>query len=85
MRRLLRPPTRAYRGLLVSVLRTFHGSSLTDHDIPFVRYTDDFLMFTPNRHKALQFVEKRLCDLGLEFNKDRTRVVQSSPGLSFLG
>jgi hypothetical protein len=27
MRRLLRPPTRAYRGLLASVLRTFHGSS----------------------------------------------------------
>jgi hypothetical protein len=27
MRRLLRPPTRAYRGLLGSALRAFHASS----------------------------------------------------------
>jgi hypothetical protein len=34
MRRLLRPPTRAYRGLLVSALRAFHDSSwvlILDH------------------------------------------------------
>jgi len=28
MRRLLRPPTRAYRGLLGSALRAFHASSI---------------------------------------------------------
>jgi hypothetical protein len=33
MRRLLRPPTRAYRGLLGSALRAFHASSNAPREV----------------------------------------------------
>lgn len=62
--------------------------ALSDKNIPFVRYADDFILFTPEQRtaeKALRFVADRLRDLGLELHPEKTRVIESGPGFSFLG
>lgn len=56
--------------------------------IPFVRYADDFLLFTPDErlaHRALAMTRDRLDDLGLTLHPDKTRVVQSGRDVVFLG
>ncbi len=62
--------------------------ALSGKNIPFVRYADDFLLFTPDQktaEKALGFVADRLRDLGLELHPEKTRVIESGPAFSFLG
>lgn len=62
--------------------------ALADRNIPFVRYADDFLLFTTERktaEKALVFIAERLQELGLELHQEKTRVIESGPQVVFLG
>lgn len=62
--------------------------ALVRANIPFVRFADDFLLFTDsqkNAEKAKDFAEKKLNQMGLEMHPQKTRIAQSSPKLSFLG
>ncbi|NWH03864.1 reverse transcriptase domain-containing protein [Desulfobacter latus] len=61
---------------------------LTRHNLPFVRFADDFLVFTParkNAEAALDCVTKGLKRLDLELNSRKTRIVLSGPKVVFLG
>ena len=56
--------------------------------IPFVRFADDFLLFATTRtdaDKALNYADRQLDQLGLRIHPDKTRVVRSSPQVTFLG
>jgi len=56
--------------------------------IPFVRYADDFLLFTPTEAeagRALQFTERQLGRLGLTLHPVKSRVVLASRDVAFLG
>lgn len=56
--------------------------------IPFVRFADDFLLFAPVPEQAEQargFAAAQLERLGLTIHPDKTRVVQSSADVRFLG
>ncbi|PWQ98148.1 reverse transcriptase domain-containing protein [Leucothrix pacifica] len=62
--------------------------ALTRANIPFVRFADDFLLFTNSESNALRakdFAEQRLNQLGLELHPLKTCVARSSPKLVFLG
>ncbi len=68
-------------------LHTF-DSALDAAKIPFVRYADDFLLFTADKgdaERALEFARRRLDALDLQLNAEKTRVVPSSPDVVFLG
>ena len=61
---------------------------LTDHNLPFVRFADDFLIFTPSRRhaeSAMACVIKGLKALDLRLNTQKTHIVLSSPKVIFLG
>lgn len=63
-------------------------TALTRANIPFVRFADDFLLFTDSEKNALRakdFAETKLNLLGLEFHPKKTKVARSSPSLTFLG
>lgn len=63
-------------------------TALTRHDIPFVRYADDLLLFCADRaaaETALKFLREQLRQLGLELHPDKTRVVTAGPKVTFLG
>jgi group II intron reverse transcriptase/maturase len=56
--------------------------------IPFVRYADDFLLFTPTEaeaRRAFQFTERQLGRLGLALHPEKSRVVRASRDVAFLG
>jgi RNA-directed DNA polymerase len=60
----------------------------TREGIPFVRYADDFLLFLPDHRtaeRALAFTRRRLARLDLELHPDKSRVVQASRDVVFLG
>ena len=62
--------------------------ALEKANIPFVRYADDFLLFTSSKalaEKALDHVRGILAKLDLELHSGKTRVARSSPELVFLG
>lgn len=62
--------------------------ALEKANIPFVRYADDFLLFTSNKalaEKALDHVRRILAKLDLELHDGKTRVVRSNPDVVFLG
>lgn len=61
---------------------------LSARNLPFVRFADDFLIFTPSKkhaRSALAFVEKGLKKLDLKLNERKTQIVPSSPKVIFLG
>ena len=63
-------------------------SDLASAKIPFVRFADDFLLFAPEQEpaqRALAYASERLDRLGLAIHPEKTQVVQSGPGVSFLG
>jgi hypothetical protein len=63
-------------------------SGLGARHIPFVRYADDFLLFTENEvqaRSALGVAERTLRALDLALHPDKTRVVRSHSGVEFLG
>lgn len=62
--------------------------SLTEANIPFVRFADDFLLFTDsekNARAAMEYARRQLDKLGLKLHPQKTRVVQSGPRVVFLG
>lgn len=61
---------------------------LSGRNLPFVRFADDFLVFTRSKkdaQSALAFVDKGLKRLDLELHPAKTRIVPSSPKVVFLG
>lgn len=67
---------------------TAFDNYLTAHNLPFVRFADDFLVFTPSKkdaQAALACVDKGLKRLDLQLHPRKTRVVPSGPGVVFLG
>ncbi len=62
--------------------------ALASANIPFVRFADDFLLFSESEQKAqksMLFAKKQLDRLGLILHSGKTRVVRSSPRVIFLG
>ena len=56
--------------------------------IPFVRFADDFLLFTPAQpqaDRALAYATRELERLGLTIHPEKTRVVRAGRDVSFLG
>jgi len=73
---------------LCNIYLTDFDNYLTSHNLPFVRFADDFMVFTPSRkaaESAMECVKKGLKKLELELNINKTRIVQSSPKIIFLG
>ena len=56
--------------------------------IPFVRFADDFLLFAPTKDsakKALALTDKKLSELRIKLNFDKTSIVKASRQVEFLG
>ncbi|MBF0140401.1 MAG: hypothetical protein HQL74_08985 [Magnetococcales bacterium] len=67
---------------------TAFDRKLAERNLPFVRFADDFLVFTPNKEAAeaaLVFVGNVLKKMDLELHPEKTRVVRSGPKVVFLG
>lgn len=63
-------------------------SSLAKKHIPFVRYADDFLLMTETKEGAIiaeEYATDQLQRLGLSLNREKTKIVRSSPKTIFLG
>lgn len=62
--------------------------ALAAANIPFVRFADDFLLFSETEKKAQKaklFAEKKLQQLGLTLHTTKTQVVKSNQKVIFLG
>ena len=62
--------------------------ALHESKVPFVRYADDFLLFTATEadaERAHALAAKLLSRLDLQLNPDKTRITESGPHVSFLG
>lgn len=62
--------------------------TMDKHNLPLVRYADDFLLFSPDKARAaqaLQLAETTLKQLDLALHPDKTRVIRSGPEVRFLG
>ena len=67
---------------------TWFDHFLTDSNLPFVRFADDFLIFTQTKKHAciaLERVKTGLTALELELNHKKTKIVLSGPNVVFLG
>lgn len=74
--------------LLCNIYLTTFDNYLTSNNLPFVRFADDFMIFTPTRQAAnfaMGCVEKGLKRLELELNTLKTRIVRCSPKVIFVG
>lgn len=61
---------------------------LSRKNLPFVRFADDFLVFTKTKRAARQAyacVQTGLKRLDLQLHPDKTRIVKSGPWVTFLG
>ena len=73
---------------LCNVYLTDFDRQVAGVNLPMVRFADDFLVFARSRddgRKALEYIKKSLAKLELEVHPDKTRVVESGPGVVFLG
>ena len=73
---------------LCNIYLTAFDNALSNGNLPFVRFADDFLVFAETEKDALRahiFVGKQLNKLGLELNPDKTRVAECGPRIEFLG
>jgi len=73
---------------LCNVYLTEFDRYLSKKNLPFVRFADDFLIFTPDKKaadKALIYAEKCIKKMGLKLNNKKTRIVKSGPNVKFLG
>ncbi len=62
--------------------------ALVKANIPFVRFADDFLLFSRAKQdavKAMGFAKETLKNLGLDLHPQKTRIVRSNPSVTFLG
>lgn len=62
-------------------LRDF-DQALASRNVPFVRYADDFLLFTATEadaRRALEFACGELARLNLQLHPDKTLITQSGP------
>lgn len=62
--------------------------AMHDSKVPFVRYADDFLLFTTSESdakRALDLAARVLDRLDLALNQDKTRITESGPHVIFLG
>jgi retron-type reverse transcriptase len=62
--------------------------ALSHANIPFVRFADDFLLFTDSKNNAMaakNYAKHQLDKLELSFHPQKTRVIKSSPEVIFLG
>ena len=62
--------------------------ALSRANIPFVRFADDFLLFSPDKKRAtlaLETARKQLDKLGLTLHPDKTRITRSGREIIFLG
>ena len=63
-------------------------SYFLDNNIPFVRFADDFLLFTKSKQQAQQALKKtavKVNKIGLELHPDKTRIIHSSKKIQYLG
>jgi RNA-directed DNA polymerase len=73
---------------LCNIYLTEFDQYLTRNNLPFVRFADDFIIFTPSRAAAiaaLKCAKDGLKKLDLELNMKKTRVARSGPNVVFLG
>jgi RNA-directed DNA polymerase len=73
---------------LCNLYLTWFDRFLTNSNLPFVRFADDFLVFTQTKKHALSALERvktGLDKLDLELNHKKTRIVPSGPNVIFLG
>jgi RNA-directed DNA polymerase len=73
---------------LCNVYLTSWDNDMAARSLPFVRFADDFLVFSRSRtdaEKAHSYVAKSLKRLGLALNSKKTRVVKCGPNVQFLG
>ncbi len=62
--------------------------AMSKANIPFVRFADDFLLFTNSKakaQKALDHATSILKKLDLEIHPQKTQVIRSHPSIQFLG
>jgi len=62
--------------------------AMSDKNLPFVRYADDFLVFARSKKEAIdakQFIMKYLRRLKLELHPEKTHVTFCGPHITFLG
>jgi len=73
---------------LCNLYLTGFDNALTDKGISFVRYADDFVLFTAERaqaHQAQKYAEGLLADLGLKLKTSKTRIAGPGSKMQFLG
>ncbi len=73
---------------LCNIYLTALDNALSNGNLPFVRFADDFLVFAETEKDAFKahiFVGKKLKKLGLKLNADKTRVSECGPRVEFLG
>ncbi|MDM8523750.1 reverse transcriptase domain-containing protein [Desulfococcaceae bacterium HSG8] len=73
---------------LCNVYMTSWDNEMAARNLPFVRFADDFLVFSASREdaeKAYSCVDKALKRLGLSLNGKKTRIAPCGPGVRFLG
>lgn len=73
---------------LCNVYLTSWDNRMAAKNLPFVRFADDFLVFSRSQAGAIKarvYVEKELKRLGLSLNPEKTRVVRCGPNVKFLG
>jgi len=74
--------------LFCNIYLTKWDNDMSKKNFPFVRFADDFLIFTKNKENAKKahiYTEKCLSKLNLHLNQDKTRVVSCGPHVTFLG
>lgn len=74
--------------LMCNVYLHSFDQALAKNNIPFVRFADDFLLFSSSKEQATAaqaFAGKILKQLGLQYHPKKTRIVRSSPKVIFLG
>lgn len=73
---------------LCNLYLTEFDNYLSKKNLPFVRFADDFLVFTKkgkDAYSALETVQLGLKKIDLKINPDKTKVVRSGPKVVFLG
>jgi len=74
--------------LFCNLYLTEFDNRLAEKNIPFVRFADDFLLFSADRAgatKALDYAGRLLQQLGLDLHPQKTKIVRSGPEVVFLG